>query len=94
MISSVYYQDRMTEKNRGVEVKEWSGGTSLGTTRGTWHPNEEEAGCMKYGEDFGKRAPLLQMPLGGTRLVCSRFKELKEGHCIWGTVNKVERGRR
>ena len=58
----------MTE-NRGVEVKEWSGGTSLGMTRGICHSNEEEAGCMKFEEDSGKRAPHLQMPLGGTRLV-------------------------
>lgn len=96
MISSVYYQDRMTEKNKSVEVKECSGGTSLGTTRRTCHPNEEEAGCVKCGEDFGERAPHLQTPLavGGTRLVCSRFKELKEGHCIWGAVRKGEIGRR
>ena len=84
----------MTEKNRGVEVKEWVGGTSLGTTLETCHPNEEEAGCVKCGKDLGKRAPHLQTPLGGTRLVCSRFKEFKEGHCIWGAVSNGEIGRR
>lgn len=78
----------MTEKNWCVEVKEWSGRYLSGDDWRICHPNEEEAGCMKFEEDSGKRAPHLQMPLGGTRLVCSRFKELKEGHCIWGTVSK------
>lgn len=49
---------------------------------------------MKFEEDSGKRGTTLANALGWDKLVCSRFKELKEGHCIWGTVSKEERGRR